>query len=205
MTFASTSPTVPVVAKTIPMPPERAVLTMDTPPHLPKPAADLQGQNSSLVDQYMPPRPNGKKERSLAKSVSIDGQKYRTAAEVDRCRHTILTKKALVLDVAFPLHHTATFKELLHDLRAWTSSRSTSKKTPGDHVDGGWSVVIHHTEKPAKTKGGRRRLHCDWHHEARTKDTNAGAVMDAISLSLISLVTHTLTFQHALCVHTQGR
>ena len=82
MTFASTSPTVPVVAKTIPVLPEHAILMMDTPPHLPKPAADLQGQNISLVDQRIPLRPKGRKERSLAKSVSIDGQKYRTAAEV---------------------------------------------------------------------------------------------------------------------------
>jgi hypothetical protein len=96
-----------------------------------------------------------RKEQSLAKSASIDGQKYRTAADVVRCRHTKLTNQMLELDAGFPMHYTATFKELLHSLRAWTTSRCPSKKSPGDHVDGGWAVVIHHTEKPSKTKGGR--------------------------------------------------
>ena len=123
-----------------------------------------------------------RKKQSLAKAVSIDGQKYRRASDVVRCRHTKLTNQMLELDAGFPMHYTATFKELLHSLRAWTTSRCPSKESIGDHVDGGWSIVIHHTVRPAKTKGRRRQLHCDWHKESRTKDSDTGWVMDAIAL-----------------------
>jgi hypothetical protein len=112
----------------------------------------------------------------------IDGQQYRTATNVVSCQHSKLTQQALEFDAGFPMHYTETFEELLHSLQAWTTSRCPSKKSPGDHVDGGWGIVIHHTVQPAKTKGRRRRLHYDWHKETRTKDTNAGGVMDAITL-----------------------
>ena len=46
-----------------------------------------------------------RKEQSLAKSASIDGQKYRTAADVVRCRHTKLTNQMLELAAGFPMHY----------------------------------------------------------------------------------------------------
>ena len=182
MTSNSTSSEGPVVAIKIPMPHVHARVTPDTPHHLPRPTADPQAHNTHGVDNHIHVRSKVRKGQSLAKAVSIDGQKYRTVSEVVRCRHTKLANQMLELDAGFPMHSTATFKELQHSLRAWTTSRCPSKKSPGDHVDGGWAVVIHHTEKPSKTKGGRRRLHCDWHKEPRTKDSAAGTVMDALAL-----------------------
>jgi len=181
MTSNSNSSEGPVVALKIPIPPVHARVTPDT-PHLPRPTADPQAHDTHGVDNHIHVRSKVRKGQSLAKVVCIDGQKYRTASEVVRCRHTKLANQMLELDAGFPMHSTATFKELQHSLRAWTTSRCPSKKSPGDHVDGGWAVVIHHTDKPSKTKGGRRRLFCDWHKEPRTKDSDAGTVMDALAL-----------------------
>ena len=63
--------------------------------------------------------------------------------------------------------------------------------------------MIHHTSKPSKTKGRRRRLHCDWHKESRTKDSNAGEVMDAIIVFLyITGYSYSNMPECPLCAHT---
>ena len=89
---------------------------MDTPHHHPRTSADPQARNVHVVDNRIHVRSKVRKEESLANSASIDGQKYRTAADVVRCRHTKLTTQMLELDVGFPMHYTVTVKELLHSL-----------------------------------------------------------------------------------------
>ena len=122
MTSNSTSSEGPVVAIKIPVPHVHAWVTPDTPHHLPRPTADPQAHNTHGVDNHIHVRSKVRKGQSLAKAVSIDGQKYRTVSEVVRCRHTKLANQMLELDAGFPMHSTATFKELLHSLRAWTTS-----------------------------------------------------------------------------------
>jgi hypothetical protein len=116
MTSNSTSSAGPVVAKRIPMPRVHARVTTDTPHHLPRATADPQAHNIHGVDNHIYVCSKVRKEQSLAKSASIDGQKYRTAADVVRCRHTKLINQMLELDAGFPMHYTATFKELQHSL-----------------------------------------------------------------------------------------
>ena len=110
MTSNSTSPTVHVKATKIPMPHAYAGVTLDTPHHHPRTSADPQACNVHVVDNRIHVHSKVRKEQSLAKSASINGQKYRTAADVVRCRHTKLTNQILELDAGFPMHYTETLK-----------------------------------------------------------------------------------------------
>ena len=176
------SPLAPVKAIQISMHCTLARATMNTPHHSSRPCADPQAHIVHETDNRIHVGSTVRTEQSLPILFSIDRQQYRTAANVLSSRHSILTQQMLELDAGFPMHYTETLEELLHSLWAWTTSQCPSKKSPGDHVDGGWDVVIHHTEKTSKTKGGRQQLHCYWHKESRTKDSNAGMVTDMIAL-----------------------
>ena len=132
-----TSPSVPVKAIQIFMPRTLTRATMNTPHHSSRPRADPQAHNIHETDNCIHVGSTVRTEQSLAMSFTIDGQQYRTAANVLSCRHSILTQQMLEFDAGFPMHYTETLEALLHSLRAWTTSRCPTKKSPGDHVDGG--------------------------------------------------------------------
>ena len=150
------SPSVPVKAIKIPMSGAHAGARTDTPHHHPRTRADPQAHNIHEMDTLIHVSSIVRNEQSLAMLSTIDGQQYRIAANEISCRHSMLTQQALEFDAVFSMHYTDTFEELLHCLRAWATPQCPTKKSPGDHVDGGWSIVIHHTVQPTKTKRHHR-------------------------------------------------
>jgi hypothetical protein len=116
MTQNKASPTVPVKAIKIPMPGAHAGAITDTPHHRPRTSADPQAHNIHEMGNHIHVRSKVRNEQSLVMSSTIDGQQYRTAANVVSCRHTKFTNQALDFDAGFPLHYAETFEELLHSL-----------------------------------------------------------------------------------------
>ena len=110
MTQNKVSPAVPVKATKIPMTGAHAGATTDTHHHCPRTSADPQAHNIHEMNNRIDARSKARNEQSLAMSstICIDGQQYRTAANVVSCRHIKLTNQAQEFDAGFLLHYTET-------------------------------------------------------------------------------------------------